>query len=330
MNRSIFISLILLLLLLPVIFYGAEEKKLIKFGLITDTHVCDKDDQSQVISINATPRYFTGGLNKIEEFAKMMNKSEASFVAELGDFTDNPKDTTLTPEKKKASVQSYLENAEAKLALFKGPRYHVFGNHDTDQASKEDFYTKAVNTGIKMESGKYYYSWNNNGVHFIVIDAGYRTNGSQYSGISGTPGFGYTWDDANVPKEEVKWLADDLVANKLPTIMFTHQLLNPQDIIESGFDTNHLIKNSAEIRGVLEKSGQVIAVFSGHYHDGGIQNVSGINYIVLQANAAYGNDTSYHNQYATVEVYKNDKNYKIEIKGNGNQKTYIINAVSQY
>jgi predicted phosphodiesterase len=330
MNRKTIFSIIVCLFVSISFFLNGEEKKLIRFGIITDTHVCDKDDQSASISINATPRYYTGGPAKIEAFAKAMNKADASFIIELGDFTDNPKDTSLTPEKRKTVTLTFVETAESKFNLFKGPKFHLFGNHDTDQMSKEDFSSKISNTGIKTEQGKYYFSWTNGGVHFIVLDAGYKSNGNAYSGIPGSAGAGYTWDDANIPKDEIKWLKDDLSANKLPTIVFTHQLLNPQDIIEPGFDTNHIIKNAAETRSILEGSGQVLAVFSGHYHDGGCQTVSGLNYVVLQANAAYGNDASYHNQYATVEIYKDEKNYKIDVKGNGMQKNYILNAVSSF
>ena len=35
----------------------ADEVKLVSFGLITDTHVCDKKDQAPAITVNATARY---------------------------------------------------------------------------------------------------------------------------------------------------------------------------------------------------------------------------------------------------------------------------------
>jgi len=108
--------------------------------------------------------------------------------------------------------------------------------------------------------------------------------------------------------------------------VFTHQMLNPQEQIEVGFDVNHVVKNAGEVRSALEKSGVVVAVFSGHYHDGGFQTVNGIAYVVLQASAAYGNDASYHNQYATVDVYSDGKAVKVAVAGNGCQKSYVINA----
>lgn len=54
------------------------------------------------------------------------------------------------------------------------PRYHVFGNHDTDQMNKLDYMKRITNTGIA--AGATYYSFNQGGVHFIVLDAGFKTD----------------------------------------------------------------------------------------------------------------------------------------------------------
>jgi hypothetical protein len=107
-------------------------------------------------------------------------------------------------------------------------------------------------------------------------------------------------------------------------VVFTHQLLNPQEQIDPNFDVQHSIHGAAAIRAILEAGGKVIAVFSGHYHDGGFQTVNGISYVVLQANAAYGNDVSYHNQYAIVDVYADGRNMKVAVDGHGMQKSYVI------
>lgn len=297
---------------------AAQETGIARFGIITDTHVTDKADQSPVISVTAGNRYFTGGPAKIEAFANAMNAKKADFVIELGDFSDNPADSSLSPEKRGAAALSFLKLAESKFSLFKGPRYHVFGNHDTDQLTKEQVQSVLANTGIA--AGKTWYSFDQGGVHYVVIDASYKTDGTSYAASN------YTWDNTVIPAEEVEWLKADLAATKKPTIVFTHQMLNPQDQIEAGFDMNHVVKNAAEVRSVLEKSGVVACVFSGHYHDGGFQTVNGIAYAVLQASAAYGNDASYHNQYATVDVYASGKNVKVVVAGNGNQKNYVVNA----
>ena len=297
---------------------SAQETGIARFGIITDTHVTDKADQSRSVSVTAGNRYFTGGPAKIEAFANAMNESKANFVIELGDFSDNPADGSLSPDKRSAAALSFLKNAEAKLSVFKGSRYHVFGNHDTDQLSKEQVQSVLSNTGVP--TGKTWYSFDNGGIHCVVIDASYKADGTSYAASN------YTWDNTIVPADEIAWLKADLAATKKPTIVFTHQMLNPQDQIEPGFDMNHVIKNAGEVRSILEKSGVVVAVFSGHFHDGGYQTVNGITYTVLQASAAYGNDASYHNQYATVDVYADGKKVKVVVAGNGNQKNYVINT----
>jgi alkaline phosphatase len=300
----------------------AQAASLVSFGLITDTHVCDKPDQSNTIALTASPRYFTGGLAKLEAFGKAMNEAGADFVAELGDFTDNPVNGTLPPGERRKAALGFMEAAEARLATFKGPRYHVIGNHDNDQASKEDFLSKATNTGIA--AGATYFSFNRGGIHFVVLDAGFKSDGSPYSGIPGQPGFGFSWDDANITAEQLNWLKADLAGTKLPVIVFTHQELNPQELIDAAFDPKHCVKNAAAVRGVLEGAKKVLAVFSGHYHDGGYQEVNGIRYVVLQANAAYGNDASYHNQYALVKVFAEGRNYTVALSGNGMQRSYAF------
>ena len=303
----------------------AAESKLVSFGLITDTHVSDKADQAPTITVNAAARYFSGGLAKIEAFAKAMNKANVAFVAELGDFTDNPANASLPYDQRKSAAAAFADAAEAKFSQFKGPRYHVFGNHDTDQMSKQDYLKHVTNTGIPAEAT--YYSFNQSGVHFVVLDAGFKADGNGYSGVPSTPGSAYNWADANIPAEEISWLKADLLANKLPVIVLGHQFLNPAEQFDPLFDPAHSVKNAAEVRSILEKNAQVLAVFAGHYHDGGFQQVNGIDYIALQANVAYGNDASYHNQYATVDVRADGKKYQVVIAGNGLQKSYVINKV---
>ena len=306
-------------------FAAAAESRLVSFGLITDTHVSDKADQATTLSVNASARYFTGGKAKIEAFAKAMNKANVAFVAELGDFTDNPANGSLPFAERKAAALAFVDAAEASFALFKGPRYHVFGNHDTDQMSKQDYLKRLTNSGIAP--GATYYSFNQGGVHFVVLDAGFKANGADYSGVPSDPGAAYNWADANIPAAEIDWLKADLQANKLPVIVLGHQYLNPAEQVDPLFDPAHSVKNAAEVRSLLENNAQVLAVFAGHYHDGGYQRVNGIDYVGLQGNVAYGNDASYHNQYVTVDVRADGKAYQLAVAGNGLQKSYVINKV---
>ncbi len=157
----------------------AYETGIARFGIITDTHVCDKADQATGISVTAGPRYFTGGPAKIAAFAQAMNAAKADFVIELGDFSDNPADSSLSAEKRSQAALGFLKTAESGLSAFSGPRYHVFGNHDTDQLAKDQVQSVLANSGIAK--GKTWYSFDANGVHCVIIDASYTTDGTSYA-----------------------------------------------------------------------------------------------------------------------------------------------------
>jgi hypothetical protein len=61
------------------------------------------------------------------------------------------------------------------------------------------------------------------------------------------------------------------------------------------------VKNSAEVRAVLEASGKVLAVFQGHEHPGGHRLVNGIHYYTLKA-LVEGSGAE-NNSYAVLEVH---------------------------
>ena len=73
----------------------------------------------------------------------------------------------------------------------------------------------------------------------------------------------WTWTDANIPPEQLAWLGRELAAAKDHAVVFCHQRLDPSA------ERHHLMKNAAAVRAVLEKSGKVRAVLTGHEHTGG-------------------------------------------------------------
>lgn len=325
-NRRSFIKSSLITgvaLTLPTTGAFAQSQPIVTFGLIADTHVSDKPDDKDTVSEKAGwDEYSTGSLRKIEDFAQRMNNQSVDFVTMLGDFICNPKDKKAPYEERRKRSLAFLEQAEERLARFEGPRYHVFGNHDTDQLSKEDVMKKTVNTNI--QTGKTYYSFDQNGIHFLVLDANFKTDGSPFSGRPGAAGNGYTWADAYIPEKQLSWIQEDLEQTTLPTIVFTHQLLNPLKDVDPDFEVELTVQNGDAVRTLFEKSGRVLAVFAGHYHSGGYQFLHGIHYVTLQGNVAFGNDVATHNQYDTVRIYQNDKGYTLAISGQGRCKSFSL------
>jgi predicted phosphodiesterase len=250
---------------------GSERRlRTVKFGIATDCHYADAD--------TVGTRFYRHSLDKLAECVEAMNKQEVDFLLELGDF----KDQDSPPAEQK--TLSYLRTVESVFCEFDGPTYHVLGNHDADSLSKTQFLNNIENTGI--DPGRSYYSFDFNGVHFIVLDANYKSDGTDYDHGN------FDWTDANVPPAELQWLRQDLAAARKPIIVFVHQLLDGAG--------SHYVKNAAEVRQILEQSGKVLAVFQGHRHDGSYNLIEGIHYYTLKAMVEGPGPAN--NSYAIVEV----------------------------
>jgi predicted phosphodiesterase len=223
-----------------------EKKPGVKFGLITDLHYADKP--------SAGTRHFRETLDKLGEAGKQFAKDKPAFVVELGDLIDAA-DAVETE-------QAYLKRVNKEFAAIAKERYYVLGNHCVDMLTKDEFLGG-------VEQNKPHYSFDSGGVHFVALDACFRSDGKPY-GRKGSK-----WNDANIPKEQVDWLKEDLKATDKPVVVFAHQRLDVKN--------DYGVKNAADVRKVLEGSGRVLAVFQGHSHKNDYQEIAGIHYCTLVA-----------------------------------------------
>lgn len=252
----------------------SQEKPQLTFGIVTDSHYADRDP--------AGTRYFRDSLVKMTEAMTEMNKLKVSFVIHLGDF----KDQDETPDEQRTI--SYLQKQEAAFATFRGPRYHVLGNHDTDSISKTQFLQHVVNTGIK--GNRSYYSFDVDRIHLVVLDADFKTDGSPYDKGN------FEWTDTFIPNEQILWLKHDLKKTKLPAIVFVHQLLDDVD------DHDFCIKNAEQVREVLYESKKVMAVFQGHRHQDRYNKLENIHFCTLPGMVDFTGPEN--NSFSVIEVYK--------------------------
>lgn len=253
------------------------EEPLVRFGMVTDLHYADIDPDPVSRGVVGW-RYYRESLRKLDEAVAVFNARKLDFAIELGDFKDDTHGS--------AGTLRHLEAIEASFAKFRGPRYHVSGNHDFDCISAEEFYARTPNDGVISETG--YYSFTRRGVTFIVLNATYRADGRHWSRKN-------VWNDANVPPAEIAWLKDELAAAKGDVYVFCHQRF--EDSAERG----HIVKNAAEVRDILERSCKVRGVFTGHQHMGGQNVVNGIPYYSLRA-LVHGSGAG-ANSFAEVAVY---------------------------
>ena len=241
-----------------------------RFGIVTDSHYADADTIGS--------RYYRHSLDKLTECVELMNTQKVDFLIELGDFKDQN-----NPPVEQRTIKN-LRAVEKVFQKFNGPTYHVLGNHDEDSISKEQFLTNIENTHI--DPAKSHYSFDFNGVHFVILDANYSADGTGYDHGN------FDWTDANIPPAELNWLEQNLAATRGSAIVFIHQLLDGSGSV--------YVKNAADIRQTLEQSGKVSAVFQGHHHSGSYSRIEGIHYYTLKAMVEGPGEEN--NSYAIVEV----------------------------
>jgi alkaline phosphatase len=178
------------------------------------------------------------------------------------------------------------------------------GNHCVATLSKAQFYQSCE----AKRSG--HYSWDQQGVHFIVLDACYNQHFADYA-----PG-NFTWTDTNIPPKELAWLTKDLEDTQLPTVVFVHQRLD----LDPG-KSPYAIRQSPQVRKVLEGSGNVRAVFQGHSHKNELNHIGNIAYCTVAALVEGSGDDN--NAYAILEIYEGGV---LHLKGFRKQQTRRIPA----
>jgi len=245
-----------------------------RFGIVADSHYAKTDRRNN--------RYYRESATKMAECVGLMNVEKVVFLAELGDFKDQD-----DPAVERNTVD-YLKTIEGVFQKFKGNRYHILGNHDMDSISKNTFLETVKNTHVRVRSS--YYSFEHNSMHFIVLDANFRADGTDYD--SGN----FDWTDANIPRHQLEWLRKDLASTSKSVVVFVHQRLDGED--------DYCVRNAVEVRHILEKNNNVLAVFQGHHHSGHCSQIEGIHYYALTAMVEGSGEQN--NAYAVVEVHQDD------------------------
>jgi alkaline phosphatase len=218
----------------------------VRVGMVTDLHHAEKDA--------AGNRFYRETLGKLEEAAGYYQNNRIDLMVELGDIIDAA-DSVETERR-------YLSTINRPFSAIATDRHYVLGNHCVDTLTKEEFLA-----GVERERS--YYSFDREGIHFVVLDSCFRSDGVAYGRRN------FQWTDPNIPPEELEWLRGDLQSNKNPVIVFAHQRLDVAD--------SHGVKNAKEVRSILESVGNVTAVFQGHSHKNDLRSIEGIFYCTLVA-----------------------------------------------
>jgi len=223
-----------------------DAKRRVRVGLITDLHYADKPP--------AGSRHYRETLAKLSEAAARFEQDKPDVMVELGDLIDAADSV--------ATEKSYLKRINEEFSALPGEKHYVLGNHCVYTLRKEEFLE-----GVGQE--KSYYSFDSGGVHFVVLDSCFRSDGEPYGRKN------FEWTDPNIPAAQIEWLQSDLAEAQTKTVVFAHQRLDV---------SNHYgVKNAGQVRKVLEDSGRVMAVFQGHSHKNDYKDIAGIHYCTLVA-----------------------------------------------
>lgn len=253
---------------------------LLRVGMITDLHYADKPPTGT--------RHYRETLAKLAEAAQTFEREKPRFIVELGDLIDAA-DSVKTE-------MSYLTRINKEFAVIHKDRHYVLGNHCVDTLTKQEF-LEAV------EQKASHYSFDREGVHFVILDACFNSEGKDYGRRN------FKWTDTNIPVSQVEWLEADLRKTEHKVIIFAHQRLDVAN--------NHGVKNGAAVRKVLEASGKVLAVFQGHSHKNDYNDLGGIHYCTLAAMIEGSGEEN--NSYTLMAIHPTGT---IELTGHRQQKNY--------
>jgi len=258
----------------------------LSFGLVTDVHYADATRRGT--------RCYRDSQEKLRAAVETFNGQKLPLVAELGDFVDAGPD--------KAAEIEFLHAIRETFAEFKGRRHYVLGNHCVARLTKTEF---LANCGAEVRRS--HYSFDCGPYHFVVLDADFKKDGSPYAAGN------FQWTDTWIHRPQREWLANDLqqAADKTAVIL-VHQNLDRDN-------GPHGVKNGQQIRSILEKAGNVLAVLQGNLHQGGYRKIGSIHYCTLRAMVE--GPAVENNAYAVVTLEGTDR---ITLKPFGRQKPIVF------
>jgi len=219
-----------------------------KILIFTDLHFGSKIENKNKEGINSHGHIIKPQLKKLK---KIILKENPDFVVNLGD--------TVTAFSHQAAIKIFTEY----LNIFNLPMplYHLHGNHDLIQLTEEE-----LNDLVRQDRN---ISFIHDGLSHIFVRA--IKNREEHL--------------IHVDKETIGWLEKELGKAKGKVVIYMHYPISG-DKGNLGYyhkerPQQAFIQESKELRDVLEKSGKVLCVLSGHTHFYFNKKINGIRYITV-------------------------------------------------
>jgi predicted phosphodiesterase len=197
-------------------------------------------------------------LSRLEKFMEEVTEIGPDCLLQLGDF-------------------NYGVKAEECLKLwnsFKGPRYHVLGNHDMDKTDKSH------QVELWEMPGRYY-SFDHKGWHIVVLDRNNVFDGERYIPYAKGNYFAPRSLRDYADPEQLEWLAEDLSRSTSPLLLFTHQGLGMTEQLEPDTPSGRIETILAKIS--EQNPQRPMVVLCGHHHIERYQWRDGIHYVCINS-----------------------------------------------
>ena len=236
----------------------------VRFGICTDLHT----------------EYIHDSVFRVEKFLQECKMKKCDFCIQLGDFCP-PGNIN---HKEKEQILDMIKNTNI-------PFYHVLGNHDMDNFSKEEVLGFL---GCKSP----YYSFDCGGLHFIVLDTCYfEMDGKQIS--YNKLNYRQIKDESRIAvlsDEVIDWLKKDLEKTQYPSVLFSHHSLIKSFVSIINCDkATKIIKNAPR---------KVILAACGHEHVDRLERYNDTYYWCVNSMSYYWAGGYDHSTYGE-EIEKN-------------------------
>lgn len=225
----------------------------VRVGVIGDTRVRGDATDPAVV--------FTG------EAVAQLSAWRPHLLAHVGDMVGDQRD-----------YPAYLDTLLAVLDLPGVPRLLTLGEHDVGGSAGIDVIRSAFPSDASswLEPGQLYGSVDLEGVHFVVLDVTYQ----QLEPATHLPPVTLASRNGYVPQAQRDWLAADLAATKLPTVIFLHTGTG----VWNTEDATTRLSNAPALMAIFEAHrGKVAAVLNGHANAPLNKTVNGIHYFTVAA-----------------------------------------------
>lgn len=239
------IGLSLFALIASFAFFSFARAQTLKIGFVTDWEYGTKKEFDHKLPKSAK-KYLKTAVKHYNNIFK------PDLIVGGGDYILSRGVSRKKAAKQLRQINSIFQKADA-------PRLYCVGNHDLSELSKDE-----VEKNLGIDS--LHSATDMQGVRVITMDTNDKAHGEKGYGITG-----------RVSDEELEWLEEKLNTS-LPVIVFSHH--SPVQTRDGKILRTNIIA-ADKTREVLEKYGNVVAVFSGHHAVNYETEVNGISYVII-------------------------------------------------